>query len=626
MITDSKQSSSRIDPFVGVLAGVCALLSLLPAFLIANGPSGMVAIANAWATDDQMVYYAWMRQAQEFRFLMDNRFAFEEQPGLTVNLYFSLLGLLSKGLGLFWTSELVRAFLAGLTVFQIHRLTSRLQLEPGARRLALVLSIFGGGFGFMVWHLFGEAIVRPGPQWITDFTMGRLPMDVWQPEAFVFPSMLVNGLFLAALCLMIQVLISLLDSKTHMKAVWPGMLSMFVLANIHTYDIVILGAIAVAFLAAMAVQNQLTKQWVFRGSMIFSGAIPPGLWLAHVLSQDKVFQSRAATETYSPNIRLVVVGLGLLLLLGWIGIGSLRAKSDAKWSTIGIGLHGLLIVALALLSQSHLHTFFLPMLGFTFVLILAVACSALVKFEHVEFSLIAAWAFVSPIIIYLPTLFQRKLAMGMALPFGIFAAVAIATLVAKQTRTIRVAVTGAAAAVMCLGSMLWIGRQIGYATHSVSRTTVHPIRLSESDYALLTKHSSELYGKRTLAMPGVPQTEVDGDGKAIPDRFVQPYLPDLSPYLSGICGAYSFAGHWSETPGYNGKRGQASAFFDASTTAETKMRFLRSNAIEYVLAPRPEQFEQLQQAGLQDVRALGEVIDESENFSLIRVSLRSNTD
>lgn len=622
MKAESTEVSGRLDPFVGALAVVCALLSVLPAILIASGPSGMVAVANAWATDDQMVYYAWMRQTQEFRFLMDNRFAFEEQPGLTINLYFSILGLISKALGMFWTSELVKAILAAASVFQIHRLIARLQLDPSVRRLALVLAIFGGGFGFLVWHLFGEAIIRPGPQWIADFTMGRLPMDVWQPEAFVFPSMLVNGLFLAALCLMIQVLISLLDSKTHMKAVWPGMLSMFLLANIHTYDVVILGAIALAFLVAMALQNQLTKQWFFRGAAIFAGAIPPGLWLAHVLSQDKVFQSRAATETYSPNIRLVVLGLGLLLLLGWVGISSLAARKGEKLPIAGIILHVVLMLILVLLSQSHLHTFFLPAVGFTTALILAMACSALVKFERHEFSLLAAWVFVSPIIIYLPTLFQRKLAMGMALPFGIFAAIAIAALVAKQTRTIRLAATGAATAVMCLGSLLWIGRQVGYASQDVSRTTVHPMRLSESDFALLAKHSPLLYGKRTLAMPGVPQTEIDGEGKAVPDRFVQPYLPDLSPYLSGICGAYSFAGHWSETPGYNGKRGQASAFFDASTTTETKIRFLRNNAIEFVLAPKPERFEQLQKAGLQDVRALGEVIGESENFSLIQIQVQ----
>src|SRR5665213_3528558 len=83
--------------FVWRLALVAVFLAVAPAILaVLTAPAGSSYVGYQYNTDDHMVYAAWMRQAMDGHFFFDNRFTTQAQPGLTVHVYFFLLGLIAK--------------------------------------------------------------------------------------------------------------------------------------------------------------------------------------------------------------------------------------------------------------------------------------------------------------------------------------------------------------------------------------------------------------------------------------------------------------------------------------------------------------------------------------------------
>ena len=113
-------------------------------------------------------------------------------------------------------------------------------------------------------------------------------------------------------------------------------------------------------------------------------------------------------------------------------------------------------------------------------------------------------------------------------------------------------------------------------------------------------------------MPGVP------NGSEEPDLFATPVLPDLNPIVSGLTGAYTYAGHWSETPDYGNRRTEALKLFLRQTTDEERKEVLRKSGANYIIAPVPEAFPRLQ-GGLVDVSSLGTVEYDGSQFRLIKL-------
>src|ERR1700704_2470901 len=112
--------------FVFGLALVAAILAVSPyIYGCLTAPPGTRYIGFQYNTDDHMVYAAWMRQAIEGRFLFDNRFAIDAQPGLTIHVYFWALGLLAKGTGIPLAAAIARFIFSGALVLLLYRLLRR---------------------------------------------------------------------------------------------------------------------------------------------------------------------------------------------------------------------------------------------------------------------------------------------------------------------------------------------------------------------------------------------------------------------------------------------------------------------------------------------------------------------
>ncbi len=562
-----------------------------------------------------MVYAAWMRQAMDGRFFFDNRFATDPQPGLTVHLYFWVLGLIAKVTGIPVAANLGRLAFTGLFVPLLYRLVKRVSGSVFITRLAITLTVLGGGVGFLVWHNFGRDIVRPVPDAIASSMLGHLPIDVWQPEAFVFPSMLSNGLFMVSLCLILIIFQSFLDARQGWRPVLWGALAIGVLMNIHSYDVLTIAFTMVGFLAMEIATKQLTGAWLVRGLAIASGALIPALWFVHVLQSDTVFQARAATPTYSANFRQVFFGYLLMFILALPGL-FLRFKEPRR--RIGILLLTALLIGLFLSSSSAGGEYFLSpaaWAGTAFVGLISLVLLGVN--DEPALNLILAWAVMGLVALYFPALFQRKLSMGLSVPWAVLATLGFAEIVKTRERSSRNLATVLAVLVLSATSVLWLARRDPYLIRrDVSNTTVHPVFLNRDEREIV-KLLNDLSSGRTvvLAMPGVPSPDVDSTNQRLPDEYSTPSMPDLNPIVSGLAGVYTYAGHWSETPDYNARRLDASRVFMAQTPADERIAILSKINPDYIVAPSPETYGNR----IADLRGLGQVVFSGSQFKLIRM-------
>lgn len=609
------------------LRATVAAIVLVLLFAIGLGyllaPVGTSYLGFPYNTDDHMVYAAWMRQAMAGHFLFDNRFTTDPQPGLTIHIYYFLLGQVARITGIPWAAHLARIALGATFAVLLFRLIKRLGLDLYTNKLTLMLALAGGGLGFLVWHDFGQDIVRDSARWMAGITGGKLPTDVWQPEGYVFPSVLTNSLFALALCLMTAVFLGVLRSRAP-EAGWSpavlGAVALGILMNVHSYDVLLVAFVLLGLLATAIARGQVTAQWLLRTVVIGAGAVPAALWFKHVIDSDAVFQARADTETYAAGFRAVAVGYFPLFACGYASLLK-RALDDSerrKRRIAGFALAGLVFVGLVAASLRGGSGYMLsaPEWGICFAVTLAAL--ALMADRQATFNLFMAWALVGLVAIYFPGLFQRKLAMGLAVPWAVLSGVFIAGALKDAPRSKRNFATAVVLLLFSASSLQWLLREERLLNANVAETTVQPVYL-QRDIIDVLNYLNRRPDQRTVvvALPGIPSPAMAEDGSRIPDAYGTPIVGDFNPILSGMAGVYTYAGHWSETPHYDERREESEReLFSPKATPDGRRAFLRSIDADFVLAPIAGVIPGLDIA---DVSALGKVVVRGNVFELVQV-------
>jgi arabinosyltransferase C len=598
------------------------ILSLTFLYGVALAPAGSQYLGFPFATDDHMVYAAWMHQAMNGHFLFDNRFTTDPQSGLTIHLYFWVIGLIARVTGIVWASNIARVVCAVIFIGLLWRLLKCAGRELYANKFALVMTLVGGGVGFLVWHDFGVDLVRPSSLWLAPVTGGKLPTDVWQPEAFVFSSLLSNGLFAASLCLIALIFRCVLDAREGgWKPVAIGAVAMAVLMNIHSYDVLLIVFVLVGLLVAQFNGHNLCRDWVMKAFVIGCGAILPAVWFVHVLSVDPVFQARAATPTYSPNFRAVLVGYLPLVVLALVSLARRVSPSAAitKRRIIGLVLVGVLLLGLAGYAFVPYDGFFLSLPIWAVVFAVALGAIYLLADENPAINLLISWAIIGMVAIYFPGLFQRKLAMGLSIPWAALSGFGLADLLMPAPRSTRNFVTALALLGFGGTSIQWLLRESRLIKGNVSVTTMQALYLPSGVVRALDYIERAASSRRVVvqAMPGIPVPEADSDGARIEDSYDSPLVPDLNPVVSGLTGAYTFAGHWSETPNYDQRRTELSqSLFSNRVSDEQRRAFLQTTETTFILTPKPGAVSGIT---VPDLSTLGSVVVDSPTFVLIEV-------
>ncbi|MCC6445523.1 MAG: hypothetical protein IT210_18960 [Armatimonadetes bacterium] len=375
--------------------------------------------------DDACVYLSWMRQAADGHFFFDNRFTTEPQLGRSVNLFFWLLGTAARWthLPLIAVFHLSRIATGVILLLLIYRFLSLFVLSPFARRAALLLAAFSAGFGFFI---------RPGSSFI------QRPVDAWQPEAITFLSLYLNPLFCISQILMLGGFYHLLlacRARSGRQAAYAG-IWLFLLGNIHSYDIITVAAVWAAYLAVLAFRRRAIPLEALRYSLLAGLiAFPPTVYQYWLYRNEMVFQKRADVTTLSPALGWYLLGYGLLIPLAIYGIRlvSRRRLPDTP------GDH--------------------PATSDSFLL--------------------AAWGVAGFAVPYLPFAFQRKMLMGLHIPLCILAAFALAALLHGLKR--RDAILYALVALTASTNIFSLRRDILNIASNQTNTGIHRAFLSADE-------------------------------------------------------------------------------------------------------------------------------------------------
>lgn len=530
-----------------------------------NTPPGWTYLGVHTNFDDQAVYAGWIKQAQEGRFFFENRFTTDPQPRLTVHLYFWLLGQISALVGIPMAMHIGRVLFSVLFLFQLRKLINRFAPDEFSRNVIWAIATFGAGTGWFFWKRYGH----------------DAPVDVWQPEAFTFPSLMTNCLFPPSLWLIVLIWNSLLDARDSWKHVLIGAVGSFLLANIHTYDVLSLGLVALGFLINQLASGRMDREWFVRGLLIVSGALPSLGWLGYVVVNDPVFAQRAETPTFSPVFTRVLGGYGLLLglsVMAWLVHGK---RMGRFWlSAVCSGLFLLILLSILVLQRNYTETEI--WLGFAEWTALFLGClflSALHAPASPAWGLCFSWVVVGISAIYFPALFQRKLIMGLQIPLGIGAGWFLAYLLGKLPTRLRNGFAVLCVLIVGLSSWKWLDREIQMARDNISNTAVHSIYLDQDVTAILKLLQRVAKpGEVILAAPGISvQTDTM--------EFLL-LVPDLNPVFTGWGGARTWASHWSETPMYVQRRILLwRTLFSMPLNATAILRLLSHTGADYFCVP-----------------------------------------
>ena len=340
-----------------------------------NTPPGSLYSGLTSNIDDCLVYFSWMLEAGRGHVLHHNLFSTEAQSPKLLYVWFVVLGVLAKAIGLPLAFHLGRilggAALLRAVVWLLHE---TIQSER-ARKLAFALVCFSSGFGWL----------SGGYNPAKGFT--SQPIDTFQPEAITFLSLYYSPLFAPMTALMVVFFASLLKSERTRKLpdLWPACAAGAILGNSHTYDVVHLLAVAWVYklftlLPGPPPDNGRRGIVGWKGLLIATAAcLPTTAYTAWASRVDPLFKARAWTNepTLTPALWWVLLGFGLPLIFALLSLPRYRGTGG-------------------------------PKMRFLFV-----------------------WLLLGIAVAYLPVPFQRKMLMGAHLPVCLLAGVGLDALTAR---------------------------------------------------------------------------------------------------------------------------------------------------------------------------------------------------
>lgn len=531
-------------------AALVMLATLLPyAYVWLLEPGGAEFPLLLFSSDDAAVYLSWLRQAAEGSGRFRNLFTPDSQPGAFPNLYFLLLGQLGRaGVPLPAAAHLGRLVSGWVLLVLVYRLIQI--LAPGetagdrfARGCAFWGCVCSGGLGWLQW----QRVIRPD-----------LPADAWQPEAFMLPTLYVNGLWCAALALMTGTVICLLlaEQRMHEGRSWmawaagAGVLGLL-LGNIHSYDVIHLAAAWLLFLGARSfTEGRVPWGAVAAAAVAAAVASPSVLYMAWLYRSDAVFRSRADVETLTPGIELYLTGFGLSLLLAFWYADRGLPRGDPGALRRGLSTGAAALAAAAALT---------PAGGWSLPLLLTARLLRAGGEAGPGLSLLLpAWLAGGFAAAYLPFAFQRKLLMGVQIPLGILAGFGIAALAGARIpedssagwgRPSRRWLAAPVLLLLSISPLLFMLRDVQVAREeNLTSTRLHPAYW----------RSDLLEAYRWL-------------GRETPPDSVVLALPSHAVLIPALSGRAVYAGHWGETPDFGERFRQALLIYGAQPrTAELR--------------------------------------------------------
>ena len=308
--------------------------------------------------EDGQTYLAKMRQGSRGAWLFHLPYTPEPHRGEYLFTFYLALGHLARWLRLPLIAVLhgARALNGFILLMVLYWAVAHFVQDVAQRRFAFVLTALGSGLGWLAMLL------------------GKMTVDLWVPEGYVFYSMFVNPHFPLALALMLLVLVWSVTPwggrVVRGKRLVGAALAAAALGLVQPLGLLTIGAALLVYTGILWIQRRRLPVREVACGMAVAAAGAPFVFNAYLASaRNPAFAAWSAqNQTPSPPPWDYVIGYGLVLLLAvggaWV---AWRRRRDSDW-------------------------------------------------------LLIAWAASTALLVYLPFGLQRRLVMGWIVPLGILAA------------------------------------------------------------------------------------------------------------------------------------------------------------------------------------------------------------
>lgn len=333
---------------------------------------GAVFFANYDASPtDPYAYYSLMEQARQGEWLFWNAFTFEGGNGVWLHPLWLLFGKLSGTLHIptivFY--HVARAA-AGLGLLMAIFWLTRWATQSARSRLVLfVYAATAAGFSWMITPFVW------GHGWGQEGLFFLVPTDAWVTESITFTTLMHTPLFAISQMLLLAVLLLYFRNleQASARSVALTMLSVFVLALIHPYDIFIVFAVmlvhgVVFWLFARGMNWRRLWAWGVKVFLYGLPAVVVAAYMFWVMDHDLGMKLWAEQNiTTSPPLSTYIMGYGWM----WVGL-----------------------VLFAVYAWKR-------------------------GFHRKEMSLLVAWLIAVAILVYAPTDINRRFTHGAHIPFAL---------------------------------------------------------------------------------------------------------------------------------------------------------------------------------------------------------------
>jgi hypothetical protein len=335
-----------------------------------------------YAVDDGYSYLAKMRQGAEGAWLFHVVFTPEPHPGALLFPFHLMLGRIAAMVAgsdltatMVWVYHLARLVFGFGLVLTLYRFFSSFTGRVTVRRMALLITVFGGGLGWLLVSLGAR-------EWL-----GSLPLDFILPEGFTFLVLFGFPHIALARTLLLWGILFLLRAWEVLPQEQPGVAS---------------GSSRSAGIRSAAASGAV---WLVMGLIVpfyvaVAWAVTGVLWLALAIRRRRLVWRQA----------------WLAALVGLV------SSPAVVYSTIVFSSHEVYETWFAqnLIGSPHpLH--YLAAFGVPLVLAIPALGNAWRDRANATWALLA-WVIAVPLLVYLPVNVQRRLAEGVQVPLSLLAA------------------------------------------------------------------------------------------------------------------------------------------------------------------------------------------------------------
>ncbi|MFA5133373.1 MAG: hypothetical protein WC459_01010 [Patescibacteria group bacterium] len=295
-----------------VLIALVFITSISRIFAIILSPNDWVWSGRTYfPPGDHYVYISYIEQIKNGANILHDLFSAKEDTAPMFNIFWMSLGYIARftGFSALIVKEVSRILLIPGLLFLLYLLISYFFKNIFERKIAFLLSVFGGGIGIWVYPI--TNVLNRGE------IIDRLPIDISVSEAFVFLSSYYSAHFIFSIMLFIFLILNILIAadKKRIKYVFFGGIAGAILLNFHPFSFVVFAYIFAVYFLYLLWVDRARAFFIFKYFLFFGLLIMPAAIYHVQMMSTPWWQNQAwASGTEAPNIIYIILGYGFLFL------------------------------------------------------------------------------------------------------------------------------------------------------------------------------------------------------------------------------------------------------------------------------------------------------------------------